>query len=393
MNPFDGSRKRDNPPAAATAAQQFGVVPDGYRLDMYRALPWPGVTSSAAGVWIAHHGVSSDEPEEDLDRVICQLEVLLAGPRPQIRFYNARAPISALMSPARPVETLKSGHLIWTFDAAAIARAQRAPELVQRMIRCMYLTSRAAISQSAFAINANTAPARALLALIRELRITVRERETEDWNVLAEVHRPEGYIVCGLLGASLSNASVAGSWAREVNDEKNRAAGDRERQTRLEEEERRALEQRLSPGAGARPIAAVDRAPRLRRLMLDVAEKRGATAKQALIEELLVREIPLLVTLDPTTKAARLRAWPGGYQALEVFGDNASWLATVKERGLTGTSIAAGVMLPATLFAWAASLHWAVALCTFLPSGKLAHVHLRAVEVHELAAARRANSS
>ncbi len=386
MDLFDRWRKQADPPPPSPAGEPLLVVPDGHRLDTRRAMPWPCVTSSAAGVWLAHLGLSSDEPEEELDRVIEKIEVLLAGSRSQIRLVDARARISSLMSPGHPPEKLVSAHLIWTFDAAALAGAPRAAALVQRLLRCMYVTSRAAISQSAFALNAGTAPARALVTLVRELRIPVREPEKEDSTVLVEVHRPEGYVLSALIGAPPSNLPVAGSWAREVNDEKNRAAGDRERQARLEEEERHALEQRLWPDGGARPLAGIERAPRLLRILLDIAEKRGPMAKQALIHELLVREVPLLVNVDPSTKAARLRAWPGGYQALEVYADFTSLRATTQDRGLPTNSLAAAVMMPKALFAWAAGHEWAIALCAFLRSGKPVHIHLRAVEVRELAA-------
>jgi hypothetical protein len=119
----------------------------------------------------------------------------------------------------------------------------------------MYVTSRASITQSVFALNNDAAPARAVVTLISELGIGVRAPDPKEVAVLAEVHRPEGVILSALVGAPYEETPAAGSWAREVNEEKDRAASDRERRERLEEGERRALEERLAPDGGARRVA------------------------------------------------------------------------------------------------------------------------------------------
>jgi hypothetical protein len=60
------------------------------------------------------------------------------------------------------------------------------------------------------------------VALIRELGIEVREPDPKEMAILAEVHRPKGIILPALLGAPREEAPAAGSWAREVNGEKDR---------------------------------------------------------------------------------------------------------------------------------------------------------------------------
>lgn len=387
MGLLDRWRKRADPPAAPPADEGRAVVPEGHQVDIHRANPLPGLARSAAGVWIAHLGVSSDELEEDLDRVLDEVAPLLGGPRPQILLAAVRGRLSSLMAPANPEVTPVSGHLVWTLDAAALAGAPRAPALVQRLLRQMYVTSRASISQTVFALNHDEAPARAVVTLIRELGIEVRAPDPTDMTVLAEVHRPEGVILSALVGTSCGEAPAAGSWAREVNGEKDRAAGDRERRARLEEEERRALEERLAPD-GALRVAAVDRAPRLRRLLLAVAGEGGAAARRSLHEELLGREIPLLFMVDPRTRGARLRSWPGGGDALPLYTDKASLLASARDMGMPMGSFAVAEMKPTAVFAWGAGQGWAVAICVFVEPGRPVYVPIHAEEVRALAEGR-----
>ncbi|WP_438038280.1 hypothetical protein [Sorangium sp. So ce128] len=388
MGLFDRWRKRADAPAASPADDEHVVVPEGHQVDIHRASPLPGFARSAAGVWLAHVGGSSDELEEDLDRVLGEVEMLLSGPRPQIFLAADHGLLSSLMAPADPALTPISGHLVWTLDAAALAGAPRASALVQRLLRRIYVTSRAAITQSVFALSNDAAPARAVVTLIRELGIGVRAPEPKKQAVLVEVHRPEGVILSALPGTPYEEAHAAGAWAREVNVEKDLAAGDRERRARLEEEERRVLEERLAPAGGARRVAAVDRAPRLRRLLLAVGGEGGAAVKTALYDELLGREIPLLFMIDPRTRGIHLRAWPGGFEALAVYADNASLLTSARDLGLPMSSFAIAEMEPAALFSWGAGQGWAVAICVFAESGKPVYVPIHAEEVRALAAGR-----
>lgn len=364
------------------------VVPKGHRVEMHRVSPLPGVIRSAAGMWLVHLGVSSDEQDEELDRVLGEVQMLRDGPRPQILLAAVQGPLSSLMAPADPALTPLSGHLVWSLDAAALAGATRAPALLQRLLRQMYAISRAAITQTVFAVNHRAAPARAVVMLIRELGIEVREPDPKEGAILAEVHRPESVVISALVGVPFGESLAAGSWAREVNEEKDRAEGDHERRARVEDEERAALEVRLGQDGGARRIAGVDRAPRLRRLLLAAADEGGAAARKALYEELLGREVPLLFMIDPKTRGAALRSWPDGFEALVIYADNASLLTTARDLGLPMGSFAAAEMKPAALFAWGAGQGWPVAICVFRESGEPVYARIKAEEVRALAAGR-----
>src|SRR5262249_39075128 len=149
--------------------------------------------------------------------------------------------------------------------------------------------------------------------LVLGLGIDVRTPDPRGAAVLIEVHRPEGVILVGLLGTPYEPSGRVEAWARTVNEDKDRAesGGDRGGAERIAEQEREELRKKLAPEEGAQLVSSVDRASRLRRLLLAVDEA-GDAARRALYEELRSREIPLLVIVDPKTQGARLRSWPGG---------------------------------------------------------------------------------
>ena len=395
MGFFDRWRKNAEPPAVVAAAAEVErvVVPEGHRVALHRMTPRPGVDCSAAGVWLAHLGASSDEKEEEMEAVLGEVEALLGRPRPKILLAAVDGQVSSLMAPANPPVVQAAGYLLWTVDVGALAHAPRAPALVQRLLRRMYVTSRASIAQTVFVLGEESGAGRAVVELIGELGVEVRRPGPADVAVLAEVQRPEGVILSALLGAPVERDAAAGSWAREVNEEKDRAASARARFGQLEEDERRELEKRLAPGGDARRVAAVESAPRLRRLLLAVAEDGSAETKEALYEELLSREIPLLFEADPKTRRVQLRRWPGGLEALAVYSDIASLRMTARDLGKPWGSFAAGEMTPATLFTWAAGNDWTVAICVFNESRKPLYVPIAAEQVRALAAKCRAEGS
>lgn len=394
MGFFDRWRKRGEAPSAA-ATEEVGqmTVPEGHRVALHRMPPQPGVVSSAAGVWLAHLGVSSDEQEEEMDSVLREVEALLGRPRPKILLAAVDGQLSSLMAPANPPVVQAAGYLLWTVDVRALAHAPRAPALVQRLLRRMYVTSRASIAQTVFVLGEESAAGRAVVELFGELGLEVRRPDPTDVAVLAEVQRPEGIILSALLGAPIERAATAGSWAREVNEEKDRAASARARFGQLEEDERRELEKRLSPEGGPRRVAAVEVAPRLRRLLLAVAEDGSAETKEALYEELLSREIPLLFEADPGTRKVQLRRWPGGLEALAVYADTTSLRMTASDLGKPWGSFGAGEMTPAKLFSWAAGNGWTVAICVFNQARKPLYVPIAAEQVRALAAKCRTEDS
>jgi hypothetical protein len=78
------------------------VVPGGHRVEIHGASFVAGFARSAAGVWLAHLGGSTDEKGEEVDRVLGEVEGLLGGARPHLLLAAVEGPISSLMAPASP---------------------------------------------------------------------------------------------------------------------------------------------------------------------------------------------------------------------------------------------------------------------------------------------------
>ena len=373
----------------ASPANDEGVaVPAGYRVAVFRARAKPGVQRSSAGVWLAHLGAGSDLQQETLDHLLDEVSLRISGPRPRVLFASVQGPLSLLMTRAVPAHQALSGHLVWILDAAALAGAADAPTLTQRLLRSLYLSSCAAMPQTVFALSDDGAPARAVVTLIRELGVAVRAPVAADQAVLVDVLRPDGVILSALLGSCFEEPPSVGAWARQVNVEKDQAAGDAERLADLEERERQALEERLTPASGVRRVAAVEHAPRLRRLLLAVAGDGSPANRTALYEELFAREIPLLLMVDPNTREAWLRTWSGGVHALPVYADHASLRASARDLGIPLESFVIAEMRPTDLLAWAAAESKAVALCVFVEADNPVYVLIQAEQVRALAQGR-----
>jgi hypothetical protein len=165
-----------------------------------------------------------------------------------------------------------------------------------------------------------------------------------------------------------------------------------ERKQRLEAEERAGLEEKLAPMGDEPRVSDVRRAPRLRRLLLAVADD-GDSARPALYEELLRREVPLLVIVDPNTRGAKLHGWPGGLQALPAYTDEATLLESARDLGMPLGTFGGAVMPPPELFDWAAEHSWTIAMNTFRGPGEPVYVVLPADEVKALARGRMPTSA
>jgi hypothetical protein len=174
--------------------------------------------------------------------------------------------------------------------------------------------------------------------------------------------------------------------AREVNLARDRAeeVGDAASLARLDAGERATLEKALAPAPGEPLVSSVLRAPRLGRLLLAVAD--GADrAWSALYEELLSREIPLLLIVDPETRGATLRQWPGGLEGMAVYGDRASLSTSAAALGLAAGSFAIAEMPPRVLFEWVAGNGRALALNVFRAPDEPVYIPLPAGAVRALA--------
>jgi hypothetical protein len=374
--------------ASARDAQHF-IVPAGHAARTYGMPVHSSVDACAGGTWLVHVGGSlgSDEPEIGLDMILARVHELIGGPRPRVLLNRAPAPITSFLVPNDPEMVEHAGILVWTVDAARLAGAPRAPSLVQRWLRCMYTigTRGTPLLQIVFLSETASPRARALATLVSGLGLEVRVPDARGGVILVEVERPDGVIFSGLVSTRETLVDPPDVSACQVNEAKDRAEedGDIGRLQRLEAEERDMLEQKLAPAEGALRVSPVGQAFRLRRLLRAVVED-GDTARPALYEELLRREVPLLLIVDPNTAGSTLRSWPGGIQALPVYPDELGLDMSARDLGMERGTFAIAAMSPPELFDCAARQSLVIAMYVFGPSGRT-YVMLTADVVKALA--------
>jgi hypothetical protein len=108
-------------------------------------------------------------------------------------------------------------------------------------------------------------------------------------------------------------------------------------------------------------------------------------ARTALYDELRKREIPLLVMINPRTRAGLLRSWPGGFRAMAAYLDQGSFQQAMYDLGLPMGSVAAAEIPPGELFDWVAGLGCSLALNVYRPTGEVIYVPLAPEIVSALA--------
>ena len=339
-----------------------------------------GVTSTAGGVWLAEIA-SSDEPDVELDALLADVERRVRGPRPPVLLSHAHGALSSLFAPADPPCERVDGALVWVVNLEAFAAAPDAPRLVQRWLRAIHGWSREGLAQSVIGHGPPTGRARALASLAAGLGLDARL--ADDGAVAASVHRPEGVVLSALLGRPVDHLTPDRS-AATTNDAKDAASA--EGRARVEIDERLDLERRLAPDPGRPRVMGVDRAPGLRRLVLAVAD--GAPdALRALHTHLLVRAVPLMVMVDPRTRAVIPRRFPNG-DVLVVYGDRATLFAAARALGMQQGAYAAAELPPPDLFRLAALNKATLALCALRDTGAAMNVLVTPDQVAELAGGR-----
>jgi len=363
------------------------TVPDGHRVVAYQPTPLPGVKRSAGGVWIMSQGSASDEPATELERLLKEAEDALRSSRAPVLMVDAAGLISEFFAPADPRIRPVSGQLLWFLDPVTLVGSSPGAALLQTVLRRLHtIRTRDApdFGQIVYLPEFASAGGRLVAELVSDLGLSVREPELETGAVLVEVHRPEGVILSGLPGTSFAPAREADPFVRQINEEKDGAQeeGDTAKLRRLEEQEREELTRRLAPARG-KGVNAVVRASRLRQLLLE-AQEGGEEAWQALLAELLQRDIPLLVIVDPKTLAAAQRTWPGQGKAMPVYPDRASLMLSASELGLPPESFAIAEMPARDVFSWMAKEGSAVAINAYRDAKTPTYLWLRAEVVQAL---------
>lgn len=386
-----GEPPREKGKAAARDAGPTIVVPEGHRVDIHRPELAPHVTRTSGGVVIADMGFGGDELPEVRGDVLRQVEEAVDKPSPEVCLSLHEGSTAGLFAPADPRVSRVPGVVLWIFHAASLGDWIDDPARLSELLRRIHhLGARRSppLVQTAAVVDPTSAPGRLMIELLLGLGVPVRAPE-KDGSCLVEVHRPEGIVISALTGRSFPSEGVD-PYPRTVNQERDEAESraDRGREGQIGERERAFLAKRMVDVCGDRRKEALARAPRLGGLLLDVATNGTEASWQALNEELLRRDFPLVLMADPKTKAVAPRAWPGVGKALPAYPDLISLQWTAADLKMPQSSFALATMPPHTLLEWAAKLGIAVAINVYRDRSSPLYVVLPPERVEALVEAR-----
>lgn len=286
--------------------------------------PHSGLVRSGGGVLIANIGVGSDELEEDIETLITEIQAQVAEPQPRVLLSDGAGTLSSLFAPSNPPIRPQAGLLVWALHPSALTGAVHGPQIWQRLsgfFQQLRLTQIVVLPEAA------SPAAQAIAAMIADHRIPIR-LVASDQSFLAEVYRPEGVVIVALVGSPYTPV-------------------------------------KLPTDKTIWLPAPVQRAPQLNRRLLALADADTESNRNALYETLLTRPFPLLFLVDPQTRTARFRRWPGGVTALPVYPDEQSALTMASDLSLPPEALAFGQLIPLALFRWAAGEGFGVAMNVF----------------------------
>jgi hypothetical protein len=314
-------------PGSATATDPpnepvFVATHDGSR---YRPGLEPSVYRTHGGAFVVDLGASSDEFREELRQKADEVERLIAdSDRTMYRLYTGGGSLSNLFATEATEVTALDGLVLWILAVGSAPLWLRQPEpLVEAIRRVAGCRPGATMAPYVFLHmeghpSASAPPGTSELARrLSDAGVRVLGAP-EDECFLFEVHKPDA-----TLGAL--------HW-RAVPQE-------------------RVPESSNEIGAGA-SLHCVARAPRLHRLVLALGDEPAHENARPLFEELLSRDIGLLVLCDRNRNLS-LWSFDGGEKNLiKAFPDLASLYRAVNEMNLAEDAYTWGLVSPRELFGW-----------------------------------------
>lgn len=357
-------RARPDEPAVAGT-----TVPAGHEVTMFRPAPVPAVDRLPGGTVIAQLGASSDEFLEELQQVSEKVNDLLerhgVSPFPVI-LADRVSQVSDLFAPNDFEAFALQGLVLWVIDAGSAQLWLRNPEPLLaainragahgaggspiRQYTLLAIQREQMATAGAIQQTLSVLPPPGTADFVRLLASTEAFLGTvpEDGVFFVEVRRPDG-VVGGLRTVPLPDVGTA------------------------------------QGTAGLPAIATVARAPRLRRLSLAALERPGVDTHRQLCQELLSRDIALLVIVDRQGRAAT-RTWPRFGLALPVYPDITLLLQAADDLHMDRQTLAWAHLLPSDLFGWVdRELSCAVALNVYKDRDNPLYVLFSQHHVAELA--------
>jgi hypothetical protein len=354
---FDILRSRPKSDAPIQPRERTAIVPDGCRLELYQTSPpIPSVNRIVGGALIASQGVTNDEPESEIDKLLCLVDDELKSAWPNALLPDFRASLSEAFSTALPTRT--TGAIIWVLNPNAFLAFREGPSLLQRLLYKIYLLGTRQtrpLTQIIYVTDAETPAGICLSTTLSNLGLTVHMPVRSGEGIVAAVQRADGSIVTGLLGEPVAPSDSAEGYFHALCEQKYRVqvAGDTVALSRIEGQERDYLAKRLALVNG-KVSKSVQLAPRLHRFVSEALDGTEAS-RRALLAELIRREPHLIFLVNPDASSAAFRSWPGVDRGLELFPDfiSARLAHRIDDPEKTTTF---GDLAPRELFAWLATI-------------------------------------
>jgi hypothetical protein len=320
-------------------------VPEGHKVTRFGPLPEPCLVESEGGVLLAHLGVGSDDCDAELEDLARGVADAIQRRRRQVIVSEHRGPLHGLFAPSNPAVSTAPAVIAWVFHSGSVDTwAGRFDEVVARL-RSASTGASPASRTYAYFVDRDSPRVVALASMLLDAEIAPLQAE-DNGDLLVEVHRPEGVVVCAFLGGAVDTTGPSSSLPID------------------------------------RPSAPT-RSPRLRRMVLAASDADTDAAWRALMGELLRRPWPLLL-IGNKTGAVSARRWPGHKPAVPAYLDQQTFGWAVNDMGVPAP-IGIVSMPPRALFAQASQARLAVALNAYRERTAPIYLPLDAEQVEALA--------
>lgn len=314
---------------------------------MLQATLGPSVERSYGGVVVANFGIAGDDIDRELPNLMASVEVAVHEKTSPANLVDTDGPLrlSTLFSPEMPKVREALSPVAWVLHHNALATIATKPERIERFIECLRRISQLGREQTMYFIDAPTPLHVAFAMRIDGLGVSLRQPDETRGPPLVqiEIKRPTGEVISMPAGFAYP----------------------------------------LDRAVTGEPSLVPMRSPRMRELVLAIADGGGDAAMSALVSEVMTRELPLLLLVQ-ADGSFTIRKF-GDMTAMPAFGDATTleWIARDSKLSREDYSIVA-ISGPA-LFAMAAREKVGLAFATYRERAQPIHATLSADAVFELA--------
>lgn len=322
-------------------------VPEGFEVAMLQATLGPQVERSYGGVVVANFGVAGDDIDRELPNMMASVEVAVHEKVTPANLIDTDGPmrLSELFSPTMPRVREATSPVAWVLHHNTLATIATKPERLDRFIDCMRRVAELGREQTLYFVDAPTPLHVAFAMRIASLGISLRQPDETRGPPLVhiEIKRPSGEVVCVPAGVPYP------------------------------------LEEAITGEPALIPM----RAPRMREMIIALADGGGDAAMTALVQEVMTRELPLLLMVLADGSLG-LRVF-GDITGMPVFGDATTleWIASDTKISRSDYSVVA--ITGPELFAMAAREKIGLAFATYRERSLPLHATISADAVFELA--------